>query len=742
MENREHKKIMSKCMKPNMILAVFTATFLLLSFSAQLSHAAPPIINRQMEIIEATTEGNDPSTVDPAFCYDTASGELLMNCYDTLVFFDGERMDGYLPQLATEWSIVQNSPPIRDPETGLDWAYTYFFRIRTGVKWHNPAFGTVTPEDVEYCFERGMVIDPVGGPQWMFYEPLLNGASRNYVNGVEYDPVNVVADAIYVGKCIDHAVESNSTHVWFNLAFPGAYAPFVQILSSPSSSIYCKAWANSLGRVNWDGTWGAYTDWVAYCNPPVAPFDDPVPVLMGSGPFILANLDRVLMYWDAMRFTNYWRGWGSGPAPNYGVGWPAFGASRPAGYVDHFKVTWAYNWIARSTLFLNGEVDYCAVPRQYRDQVLGQPNVRCMFPLPTLSCMALLYNFDVDPSSPYGTIYDYGVLGEDGIPRDFFGNSNYGIYIRKAFSNCINFARVIETAYLFEAMQPATAIVPVLPYYDPTIPNYTMNLTKAAELFRMWPGLWEEGFTIQLVYNLGNLAAQTVCNDLEANIESLNPRFMVQVVPLTWSQYLAARNKGWLPAYTVQFSADYPDPHDFAFTFYSTNGAYAAAQGYSNAAMDALIDQGIRTPNGPARAAFYTQIQQLAIDDCPSVAVAWEFGRHFELSWIVDWYYNPLYQGNYVANTWKWYYTPHAQMDSVTGPVSNNLPYDVNYDGKTNMVDIGTTAASFMCIYGPPMSTRWVFRCDFNNDRKIDMKDIGFVAKNFGKLSFTWTPSL
>ena len=209
---------------------------------------------------------------------------------------------------------------------------------------------------------------------------------------------------------------------------------------------------------------------------------------------------------------------------------------------------------------------------------------------------------------------------------------------------------------------------------------------------------------------------------------------------MTGSQYLSARKQGWLAASTVQFLADYPDAHDFAFTFYWSDGAYASAQGYSNATMDTLIQKGIRTPDGAPRAAIYTQIQQLAIDDCPSVALVVELGRHFELSWIVDWYYNPLYQGNYVANTWKWYYTPHAQMNTVTGPVSNHLPYDVNYDGKINMIDIGTTAASWISNYGWPMLGKWVFRCDFNVDRKIDMKDIGIVASRVWETSAKWTP--
>jgi hypothetical protein len=116
-------------------------------------------------------------------------------------------------------------------------------------------------------------------------------------------------------------------------------------------------------------------------------------------------------------------------------------------------------------------------------------------------------------------------------------------------------------------------------------------------------------------------------------------------------------------------------------------------------------------------------------------------GRHYEQTWINGWYYNPIYPGNYVANVWKWYYTPHAQLDTVTNTTSNLLAYDVNYDGKVNGRDIGATAHSFGAIYGPPMSYWWIFRCDFNNDRRIDMKDIGAIAKNFGKTCTAWVPS-
>jgi peptide/nickel transport system substrate-binding protein len=307
----------------NILQIVLLSSLLLSSPLLPCVLAAPPAIQRQMEIIEATIEGGSIWSVDPAAIYDTASAAILLQTHDTLICFDVERMNRYLPAIATEWTIKQNTPPIVSAHTRLNFYYTYYFKIRTGVQWQNPTFGTVTPTDVEYTFERGMVLEPGDNPQWMFYEPLLNGATMTYIDGHDVDPEGNLTERAWVGWAIDEAVESNSTHLWFNLAFPGVYAPFMQILSQQWSSIICKDWANSLGRPsNWNGDWGVdHTAYYAYhypSGPP--PLDYNGPAVMGSGPFELAHLDPTLHYWDVNRFTGYWRGWGSGPAPNYGVG--------------------------------------------------------------------------------------------------------------------------------------------------------------------------------------------------------------------------------------------------------------------------------------------------------------------------------------------------------------------------------------------------------------------------------------
>jgi hypothetical protein len=134
----------------------------------------------------------------------------------------------------------------------------------------------------------------------------------------------------------------------------------------------------------------------------------------------------------------------------------------------------------------------------------------------------------------------------------------------------------------------------------------------------------------------------------------------------------------------------------------------------------------------------------LAVQDCPSFTLDQAIGRHFERDWVVGWYYNPAYPGEYFYNMWKWYYPPISLLDNSTNPPpatsvpSFNLPADINYDGKVNMKDIGVVARGFDSKFGPPIDGRWVFRADVNNDRTIDMKDVGYVAKQFGKTSAPW----
>jgi ABC-type transport system substrate-binding protein len=195
---------------------VLLATMVMGAFAVPPTPPNPP--DRPMQLYQATIDGGDPETVDPAWAYDTASAEMISNVYDTLVTMDGEHMDTFLGVIAESW-VIQDITGSTSPE-GVPWYYRYVFKINSTASpfdFAEPYNYPITAADVEYSIERAMTQDRTsGGPEWMFYEPLFNNwGSEGLGTGDLYTDE---ANAHNVGMMIDHAVESNSTpgrgYVW------------------------------------------------------------------------------------------------------------------------------------------------------------------------------------------------------------------------------------------------------------------------------------------------------------------------------------------------------------------------------------------------------------------------------------------------------------------------------------------------------------------------------------------------
>jgi len=581
-------------------------------------------------------------------------------------------------------------------------------------------------------------------------------------------------------------VQANATDVWFNIMFPGAYAPFLEILTQTWASITRQAWIvnyviGNQHRHDWDGniaaalspsaaaytTYGwtgaspAYTAWLDFeIGPGLSPLDSPSFLFYGDGPFNLQTIDLTNNYWSATRNVNYWRGW---PAS-----FPRLAGVSPAGYVNNIEVTWNFVWGTRETMFLHGDCDLCAlgsasqIPQLYTTQTGGlgypfntkstnypQPGIQFMYPLPRLLVDSMFFTFNIGAATPLQTLCPTGTYDANKIPGDFFGmNENatakaWSQHIRQAFAYAFDYTTYISTVDAGLAFKPATAIVPGLTYYNPAQPGYTYSLSTATNLLQNDP-IWQTGFTLNMYYNTGNTARQEGCLLEQAAIQSLNPKFKINVIGLPWATILTAIKQQECPMFYIGWLVDYPDPHDFAFPFYDHAGAYGSWQALPlDWPMDADIVAGIQTPDGPARQAIYNKIQADAITLCPSFAVDQPYGSHMQQDWVQGWYYNSCYPDAYFYNLWKMYYSPQAQGSTTpVGALSEDNTADVNYDGKIDMKDIAVAAASFGATYGPPVPSNWVYRADVNNDRKIDMKDIAYCASYFGQASLKWSTNL
>ncbi len=235
----------------------------------------------------------DADTLDPALSYDTASGEVIQNIYETLVYYDGIATDKFVGQLAESWEVS---------EDGTVWT----FKLRDGVKFHEG--GDLTPSDVVYSFVRGLLQGGYSSPQWLLAEPIL-GVGIDDITGIVDDFASadsretLVANPAetLVGACetvYSHfATDDAANTVTITLA--QGWGPWLATIAQGWGSIMDKEWVVENG--GWNGecdTWQNNYAMVSADNPFSA-------ITNGTGPYRLDHWtpgEEIVM----TAFESYW----------------------------------------------------------------------------------------------------------------------------------------------------------------------------------------------------------------------------------------------------------------------------------------------------------------------------------------------------------------------------------------------------------------------------------------------------
>ncbi|MBS7270094.1 MAG: hypothetical protein KIH10_14815 [Candidatus Freyarchaeota archaeon] len=646
-----------------------------------------------------------PETVDPHWAYDTASGTLIQNVYEPLCIFNVTDANSFLPAIADDWpglgtapgNAIIPSPP--DPAAPEGTVETWYFRIRPNVPWHDSSYGNVTSDDVEYSFERGMLMDHSAGPMWMLYEPLLL-CDTSYEYDLNGNGTLEKTEYIALALDIDGAIQSNATHVWFNLKQP--YAPFQQILSQTWSEVMCRKWCEEQGL--WNKTlvetygWAsdeAYAEFLRTWDPPEpGPLMEPKARAMGTGPYTLEayDPDPHTGYYTLKKFDGYWRGW---PAP----GEFFTDGSGAGGFATYATVKSVEEWSNRKAQFFSTDpalqADFCAVPRMNCPELHVNkdkdgptlPGFRLMkIVVPILD--AFYFTFTVNPNTPYPP-----KLGTE-VKLDLFSDR----YLRLGFIYCFNFTKYIQDVYLGEAIHPGVCMPPGTAYYNESKPVYDINLTKAVEYFnKAWNGrVKSEGITVTLVYNIGNVLRQTAAEMLEYYIENyvdplVDGKLDIIVKGEPWSTYLPGMRTRMYAFFTVGWLADFPDPHNWFQPFMHPLGTYCGRQNvtygldptslaenwyegasygpppYTNALGEYvpeinntyvahLIDVGVGL-SPELREKVYNELMDIYYAEATQLPLGVTVGRHYERTWINGYdktfNMNPISPGLFFYTIWK-----------------------------------------------------------------------------------------
>jgi peptide/nickel transport system substrate-binding protein len=548
----------------------------------------------------------EPQTLDPAWDYETSGGEILQNCYETLVFYNGGSLTDLKPVLCTQIPTEANGGISADGKN-------YTFTIRPNVHFHDGNLMTV--DDVVYSFKRCLIMDDVEGASWMLSQYLLpHPAALGDPGNVSMAEVNA-------------SITSTATTVTFHLTTP--CPAWLYILAFQCCSVVEKSWvqAHTPGtspEQRWVGnkTVGHFATFnieQQYLKGGGNGYIDHN--LMGTGPFMLKtwapNQYIVMQRWDGY--------WGVAPALKYVV------------------IQKVSDVGTREMLLLSGQADSVYIPRSNTADVQGKPGVRIVSGLPTLEIDFFGMNEKITPHLNIGN-----------VSSTFFSD----VHIRQAFVHAFDYNKYLRDVMLNTAIQPNGPIPLGMLGYDPTTKNVTFNLTYAAEQLKLAnnPGVpgktyAQTGFSVVLYYNEGNTARQAGCQLLKDGLEQLSQnasagitgRISVTVGVLDWPTYLDARSNYWLPMFFLGWLVDYPDPDDFAAPFCDQNGAFPVRLGIVNDTLTALVHQAATELNKTLRVQLYAQITKSCYDNAYYLWTTQPTTFHVERTWVNNYVYNPAF---------------------------------------------------------------------------------------------------
>ena len=551
---------------------------------------------------------SDADSMDPAYAYDTSSSMVILNVYEPLFTFKGGSLEKLVPLIATKVPTRANGLISKDGRV-------YKIPIRKGVTFQD---GTpMTPEDVRYSIMRFMLMDRDAGPSSLLLQPLVGYSSTRDAHGkIKPDAYKDAAKAVQVKG--DDLI----------LTLPKPYAPLLTIFCQ-WAPVVSQKWAVAHG--DWDGT---EATWRKFNNPSKesSPFFEQA---NGTGPFKLVRWDRRTQEIVLERNDKYWRA----PAK-----------------LKLVVIKGINEFATRKLMLAAGDADsiYASAPEY--DQLKGLPGVRLINGLQIVeNNPVVFFTFKVNPvGNPY---IGSGQLDGDGIPPDFFNDLD----VRKGFAYSFDYKGFIRDVRRGQGVQETGCIPATLPGHNPRQKVYTLDPKKAAAHFRKAFGgkVWQNGFRFTLAFNSGNAERENVAQIIKRQVESLNPKFRIDVRPIEWPTFLDAYEESRLPIFIMAWQADFPDPHNFAFPMMHSRGDFPGPQHFADPRADKLVDEAIASTNPAVRKRLYYKLQELEYEDVPHLVINDTVRYRAQRDWVQGYVHNPIFPdapwGSYFYPMWKGY---------------------------------------------------------------------------------------
>jgi ABC-type transport system substrate-binding protein len=555
---------------------------------------------------------DDPRSLDPQFSYDTVGHSVIALLYESLLQYHPFKVDPY--ELTP--CLADTMPERKRLGNGRE---SYLIHLKSGLFFHDdPCFEAtqgigreVVAEDVAYAFKR--IADPkVECPVFSTLEDYVEGLHEAYADAKRngfFDYQKPLPGVEVVDKYT----------VRITLAKP--YPQILYWLAMPFTAPVPHEAVD-------------YYDGIPHEGKVREQFKfHPV----GTGPFRLVEWSRNRLI-RLERFDRYTatqfpaEGW---PASDDARFKPLAGARIP--FLDEIQMRIIRESIPAWLLFKQGYLDASGISKDVFNTVLDAGRDLT----PEFKRRGVALHKDPEPATFY-LIFNMEdpVFGKNKKLRQAISAAYDEDFSNEVFSNGIE-------------LNAQELLPPGVFGFQPGLKNpykqHDLEFAKKLMIEAGWPGGRDAKTGEQLKITLDVAADDATTRQLaefqKGQIEQLGIRVAVQ--ENLWERQQEKVINGQFQLVAFGWDADYPDPENFFFLFYSKNAPPAGSNScrYSNPEFDRIYEKMCTMENTPERLALIHRLTEILNEDCPFVLLSHSVSFALTQPWAQRVSSNPLLAG-------------------------------------------------------------------------------------------------
>lgn len=321
----------------------------------------------------------------------------------------------------------------------------------------------------------------------------------------------------------------------------------------------------------------------------------------GTGPYRVESWEKSQQV-VLRKYNDYWQGWSG----------------------DHFDRIVLKTVLEKSTqvqMIKSGEADFASlIPVDALPALKRTPGVEVITPVSWKNSMFL--------------------INTKKFPTD-------NLKIRQALAHAWNYKAVVDSIYNGLATVAEGPVPKTMWGHNPDLPRYEFDLQKAARLVRE-SGIPKDKLKMTLAYIGTSQEYENCAQLLQANLAQIG--IDLELKPGPWGTiWNAAKKLETAPnIQSMTWWPTYPTPNDWLIGMFKTEEpALFNLSHYSNARVDALLDEGVKQEGIDREEAIkaYREAQRIIVEDVPAIFyadIATRIVKRASVNGFVD---NPAYSG-------------------------------------------------------------------------------------------------